>query len=671
MTIRRVIVTAAALFLPALLLGAFSGEVQKAAFELAFDAGTGAKLTVAGFERHGGTTVLRDVSLVAAGGDATFHAASVTIARAGGQARLDVVSPSIAIHGGRDTVRRLRGLRNALAFTGSKNIDASVSGGSIAISRDDDSAPPFTLDAFTGTIDLQDGVAAVDGSAVESANDGKEYPLVFSGGHVRAALLPAQPLFALLPPSAVHITGGFVHDLDVAFTAGISGSIGVSALQGEYNGHLFSGLHGTVLFDRTGIASRAIDGSIDNLPLQLAGEVYDVRNWNDALRNGTPNLRALARVYDMISSTPNLRWIRLETTAPGVAFGQYAMQLDDLPRVVQLVTIDPHRSTLRFDTALSGNHLISGGERTSQMGIRTHAVAGLNGDYFDIARTYQPQGMLIENGRLLRGPTNREALIVDRHNNVSFAEFHLRGQVQIGNRTLRVTQYNDWPLGYVTVITPDFGSALPPVPGVRFLSLQYVRGNRYRVTAVDKDGVPSPLRFGIALGPDVKNLRLPAPGDVISLNYSLDPPVRGAVAGIGGGPLLLRDGKWFEDPDAPAPDERDVRWPVDALGVLSDRTLIMVAVDGRHPERSAGMTRPEFGKLLQDLGVTDAMALDSGGSVTLVARSPGDSGVTLHNVPSDDSAERYVSNGIFVYSSAPQGTLLENTSTAEVSKAGS
>jgi hypothetical protein len=54
----------------------------------------------------------------------------------------------------------------------------------------------------------------------------------------------------------------------------------------------------------------------------------------------------------------------------------------------------------------------------------------------------------------------------------------------------------------------------------------------------------------------------------------------------------------------------------------------------------------------------DAMALDSGGSVTLVARAPGDANVTVRNHPSDDSLERWVSDALFIYSSAPPPTLV-------------
>jgi hypothetical protein len=168
---------------------------------------------------------------------------------------------------------------------------------------------------------------------------------------------------------------------------------------------------------------------------------------------------------------------------------------------------------------------------------------------------------------------------------------------------------------------------------------------------------PIPAVLGLGFS-DALHEPLPRPGDVVDVRYALDPPVPDAFAGVGSGPLLLKDGEWYEDTHAPAPDERDVQWPVVAVGTLADGTLIFVAVDGRHPERSIGMARPEFGALLRGLGVVDAMALDSGGSVTMVARSPGAHAVTLHNVPSDNSYERYVSDALFAYSTAPEGTIV-------------
>ncbi|HMD01322.1 MAG TPA: phosphodiester glycosidase family protein, partial [Candidatus Baltobacteraceae bacterium] len=210
----------------------------------------------------------------------------------------------------------------------------------------------------------------------------------------------------------------------------------------------------------------------------------------------------------------------------------------------------------------------------------------------------------------------------------------------------------------VTVITSAFGKELPAASGVSFATLTPLdsSGHRYRVAGVTPVSAPIPVAFGLAFGP-LTNARL-HPGETIDVRFALDPPVEDALAGIGGGPMLLRDGDWYEDPHAPAPDERDVRWPVIGLGRLADDSLLLAAVDGRHPERSVGMTRPEFADLLRDFHVVDAMALDSGGSVTMVSRAPGDATVTVRNVPSDSSSERWVSDGFFIYSSAPAPSLV-------------
>ena len=141
------------------------------------------------------------------------------------------------------------------------------------------------------------------------------------------------------------------------------------------------------------------------------------------------------------------------------------MTTDHGPLAVSILAADPREPTLRFDTGLAGDSIISGGERTSALGLRTGAVGGVNGDYFDIGRTYQPQGMLVRSGELLRGPVDRAALAIDRDKHVTFGEFTLAGSLVAGGKTYPVTQVNDWPAGNVTVITPKFGKELPPAPG--------------------------------------------------------------------------------------------------------------------------------------------------------------------------------------------------------------
>ncbi len=473
-----------------------------------------------------------------------------------------------------------------------------------------------------------------------------------------APALPLAPIVALLGRSDLRVSAGEAREVALIFTDGLRGTLTLAAVDADIAGHDVRGLAGPLTFAPDGLGSAGLAAQVDGATtLTATGEVHDGGDWTRILGAGTRDLRAFARMFALLAAQPNLHWMKLETTAPGITFGQYATTTAGLPHVVQLIAIDPSEPTVRIGTALAGDHIISTGARTSDLGLRTHAVAGVNGDYFDIGRTYEPQGLLMRDGVLLHGPTDHEAVVFDRDNRPTFARFRLSASVTDGERTYPVTLFNSWPTREVAIITPDYGKMLPAAPGITFAALEPLGGTRYRVTSLHAMKAPLPVQFGLGFS-NLIHAPLPNVGDDLDLHYALDPPVDGAVAAIGSGPLLLKDGAWYEDRHAPAPDERDVRWPVVALGTMPDRTLMLVAVDGRHPERSIGMKRPEFAELLRGYGMRDAMALDSGGSVTMVSRAPGDSAITVRNVPSDFDAERYVSDALFVYSTAPLGTIV-------------
>jgi len=516
-------------------------------------------------------------------------------------------------------------------------------------------AAKVELAGINGTVGLFDRPAYTLAGDLIAENGA--YPFVASGARWTAADVPLAGLTALLGDPDLHVQAGEAHDVSFTTAGGVHGTFTLAGVHATLAGHPLHDLAGPVTVVPDGIGSSGLDAVLDDgTPVAAVGEVHDGLNWNHLLESGSRDLRAVLRMFALIARQPNHRWMNVDTTAPGITFGQYAMTIKTTPHVVQMIEVDPHEPTVRFDTALSSDHIISKGERTSDLGIRTHAVAGANGDYFDIGRTYEPQGLLIEHGMLMHGPTDHEAVVIDRKNKATFALFHLRGSVIDRGRRYPITLYNSWPTRDVAIITPDYGALLPAAPGVTFVALEPLKNGTYRVTSRTPMTSALPVTFGIGMADTFAPL--PAIGDVITLRYALDPPVPGAVAGIGSGPLILKDGEWNEDKHAPAPDERDVQWPVISIGTMPAGTYMFVAVDGRHPERSIGMTRPEFGELLKGFGTIDAMALDSGGSVTLVSRQPGNTAVTVRNVPSDFDAERYVSDALFVYSSAPLGTIV-------------
>jgi exopolysaccharide biosynthesis protein len=550
----------------------------------------------------------------------------------------------------------LAGAQSAAHVLNVRRLVLHLKNASVTFTRGELPASKLEIAGLNGTLDASAALHYdVHGDVVGATG---AYTFAAVEGRLTAAALPPAPFAALLGTADLAVREGEARNVAFNIANGVSGTFTLSGVAGSIAGHALHDLTGPITIVPDGAGSAGLDGVLDDgTPVSAVGEVHDGANWNNILLNGTRDLRALTRMFALIAKQPNHRWMNVETTAPGITFGQYAMATKTVPHVVQLIEVDPHEPTVRFDTALADDHVISKGARTSDLALRTNAVAGANGDYFDIGRTYEPQGMLIKSGRLVHGPTDHEAVIFDKSNKATFAIFHLRGSVSDGARRYPLTLFNSWPTREVAVITPEYGTTLKAAPGVTFASLAPLGGTQYRVTALRSMATPMDVEFGLGFGPDIR-VPLPKVGDTIDLRYTVDPPVPGAVAGIGSGPLLLKNGAWFEDHHAPAPDERDVQWPVISIGTMPAGTLMFVAVDGRHPERSIGMTRPEFADLLRRFGTIDAMALDSGGSVTLVSRAPGNAKTTVRNVPSDFDQERYVSDALYVYSSAPLGTIV-------------
>ena len=334
------------------------------------------------------------------------------------------------------------------------------------------------------------------------------------------------------------------------------------------------------------------------------------------------------------------------------------------PLVVSVVTVDPLEPTVRFGTVLARDRIVSNDETTSSMARRTGAVAGINGDYFDINASGAPLGVVVRNGVLERTPSARIALTVTRARSVVFAPYRFTGTVTFGGVVVPLTAVNEWPpQNGAALLTPTFG-AIPTTNGsnVMLLDLQssgltVIDGPpSFRVAAVTS-GPPWPPATGLRLayGPAAQAIGpVPGVGDSVTLQFVTDPPFRDAVAAVGGGPELLHGGVPVDDPASPNYAERDRRIPAAAAARFPDGTLALIVVDGRHPATSVGVNRAELIALLRGLGATDAMLFDSGGSATLAARVLGDAEASVMNEPSD-GVERPVADGLFVYSDAPVG----------------
>ncbi len=347
----------------------------------------------------------------------------------------------------------------------------------------------------------------------------------------------------------------------------------------------------------------------------------------------------------------------------GVRRATYRLQTADGPLVVNVVAVDPREPTVRFGTVVAGDRMISSGETVSSMARRTNAVAGVNADYFDIGNTNQPLNAVVKDGALLRTPSKRIVLDVRTDRTVHFDRVAFAGTVRYGSVTIPLTTVNEWPpQGGAGIVTPAYG-ALKAAAGVTVAELvpadpvhvASTLGGTYRVASVGDAVAQNVDGTLLAFGPAAKAIAPPpAAGDSVVVSAATTPALDTLQSAVGGGPLLLEGGHAADDPNSPAPEETAVRFPVAGAGVTASGEVLLVSVDGGRPERSIGVTRPEFAQLLQAFGATDAMAFDSGGSATLVARVLGEHDASVLNAPSDGQ-ERPVADGFFIYSEAAPG----------------
>jgi exopolysaccharide biosynthesis protein len=352
-----------------------------------------------------------------------------------------------------------------------------------------------------------------------------------------------------------------------------------------------------------------------------------------------------------------------ELVAPGIRRATYRLQTSDGPLVVNVVAVDPREPTVHFESVVARDRMISSGETISSMAQRTNAVAGINADYFDIGNTNQPLNAVVNNGALLRTPSKRIVMDVRTDRSVHFENLSFSGSLVYGGASVPLTAVNEWPpQGGASFLTPAYGS-LKAAPGVTLaelvaadpVHLATAIAGTYRVASIaqsEAQTVEGPL---LAFGPAALAVAPPpSAGDSVTVAATTVPPLDTIATAVGGGPLLVSGGEPVDDPNAPAPEETDVRFPVAGAGCTAGGDVVFVTVDGREAALSIGVTRPEFAALFLGFGATDAMAFDSGGSATLVARVLGDATASVLNAPSDGE-ERPVADGLFIYSNAPLG----------------
>jgi exopolysaccharide biosynthesis protein len=316
------------------------------------------------------------------------------------------------------------------------------------------------------------------------------------------------------------------------------------------------------------------------------------------------------------------------------------------PLVLHVLDYDMNSQEIKLEHVLA-NDEIPGLETVSSMAKRTNALAAINGTYF--AKSGELLGLLLYNDNILQSPIGtRSAFALKHSGELIIDQVSYAGEIELpsGARCPIQALNRERGLDSVVIYTPAFGSTTKTNDyGMEYIVIEdKITEIRYGNAAIPTNGYVVSVH-----GACMKKMADLEIGDRLIVRHKLDPNWTDVRLAVGAGPQLVKDGNIYltTKTEGFGNDIVSGRAPRSAIGITPDRHLLLAVVDGRQPAHSVGMTLLELAKFMQELGVTDAMNLDGGGSTELVVMGE------IANRPSDGK-ERLLGDAlIFVPSVNP------------------
>jgi len=344
---------------------------------------------------------------------------------------------------------------------------------------------------------------------------------------------------------------------------------------------------------------------------------------------------------------------------PGVSYSRQVQFTAHGPVAIHVLTAPRPGGNYALKPILS-NGAILGRERVTSMQkdvSDSATVAGVNGDLFNF-KDGHPSGMLMQGGVLQNQPYRfRSSVGISSSGALNVARVAFFGYWQGLGQRRPLTGFNQPPRGDGTsLFTPAWGPATPRVAGaVEVVIAPFpaaVPGQDLGGTVTVQTtggGTPIPRNGAVLMAHGTQAAKLaseaPPPTRVAArLILAPDWPAAGITDAIGGGPLIVRNGRavWTAGEDF-LPSQLGPRNPRTAVGQRRDGKILLVAVDGRRRGYSVGLTNFELAQAMVRLGAVTASALDAGGSTTMAFDGK------LLNRPSDPGGERAVAESLSIF----------------------
>ena len=333
---------------------------------------------------------------------------------------------------------------------------------------------------------------------------------------------------------------------------------------------------------------------------------------------------------------------------PGVTFEQFT-RTDSRGQIRgQLMRIDPATPGLQIDYA--GRKHVAATAPLLDTVLKDGAIAGVNGDFFDISDTGAPLGIGRDRQRgVLHGPVEgwNTAFYIDK-----------AGVPQIGPLVTKAKILQHPRIDITNVNSPSVARG-----GIGLYNRKWGKLERYRVV----DGRKKHVRMVVIKGGRVVTNTTKFPCKLKVNGQVLIGRGRGPArelkrlvhrkrittrVGLSGHPKVAITGNTRMLLAGRRLSVNDVEMhPRTAVGIDRDTgQVLLLVIDGRQ-DFSRGYTMVELANLMKELGAEDALNLDGGGSSTMVGLTPAGT-VEVLNSPSDGS-QRAIPNGLLLSYTAP------------------
>lgn len=316
----------------------------------------------------------------------------------------------------------------------------------------------------------------------------------------------------------------------------------------------------------------------------------------------------------------------------------------DGPRIITIVDLDSFFDRHTVFTFISEDQ-IPGLSSLAEVVKQKDALVGINGGFYSY--NGKPLGAVMIDGTMVSEPMyNRTALGITKTGEVLIDNLSWKGILKTDpNSNIIIDAVNREPdkKGEIILYNAFFTQKTPQFEQE---SLEIVIENNEIIKVEKGTNIQNEIPkngFIIKIFDCLNQFEDFQKGKKVEYNDVFKPEwhKKGVINIMGGGPKLISEGKVNITSEIEKFNEDIIkgRAPRTAVGITEDNHLLFIAVDGRQPDLSIGMTLEELAQYLKDSGIKRAMNLDGGASSQLVIR-----GYTFNN----PSSYRDIATGILI-----------------------